>query len=106
AFPLAGGGHAAQPFGRRDTGAGGPGDLLDHPLGARVVAPQAALRRLHVRWVSRVSAGVGTSVRVHDRIEAIGKTAWDACAGSDNPFLSYDFLEALEASGCVAPRTG
>lgn len=31
---------------------------------------------------------------------------WDACAGSDNPFLSYAFLSALEDSACVAPDEG
>ena len=53
-----------------------------------------------------MSAGVSSSVRVHDTIDAIGRAAWDACAGLANPFLSYDFLEALESSGCVGPRTG
>ena len=39
------------------------------------------------------------SVQVHRDIAAIGAVAWDACAGAENPFLSYAFLEALEASG-------
>ncbi|WP_286830873.1 MULTISPECIES: GNAT family N-acetyltransferase [Kordiimonas] len=39
-------------------------------------------------------------------ITEIGRDAWDACAGSGNPFLSYDFLEALEESGCAAAETG
>ena len=51
-------------------------------------------------------AGATASVRVHDSIEAIGSAAWAACAGADNPFLYYDFLQALEESGCVSPRTG
>ncbi len=46
------------------------------------------------------------AVRVHDSIEGIGKATWDACAGADNPFVGYDFLQALEESGCVAPRAG
>ncbi|MDP9102692.1 MAG: GNAT family N-acetyltransferase [Pseudomonadota bacterium] len=49
-------------------------------------------------------------VRVHQSIAEIGQTAWDACNGSaeysHNPFTSYDFLSALEDSGCVAARTG
>jgi predicted N-acyltransferase len=35
-----------------------------------------------------------------------GRAAWDACAGPDNPFVSYDFLAALEDSGSAAPREG
>ena len=49
-------------------------------------------------------------VRVHPSISEIGKMAWDACNGASdyghNPFTSYDFLSALEDSGCVASRTG
>jgi predicted N-acyltransferase len=49
-------------------------------------------------------------VRVHSALAEIGKEAWDACnAASDyghNPFTAYDFLSALEDSGCVAARTG
>ncbi|HEX4112841.1 MAG TPA: GNAT family N-acetyltransferase [Stellaceae bacterium] len=46
------------------------------------------------------------SVKVHRSIDAIGREAWDSCAGTDNPFLSYAFLEALEASGSAAGDTG
>ena len=46
------------------------------------------------------------AARVHQGIESIGKAAWDACAGADNPFVGYDFLQALEESGCVTPRAG
>jgi hypothetical protein len=46
------------------------------------------------------------SVKVHRSIDAIGRDAWDACAGGDNPFLFYDFLEALEASGSAVADTG
>ncbi len=49
-------------------------------------------------------------VRVHTDIADIGKEAWDTCNGAagygHNPFTSYDFLSALEESGCVSPRTG
>ncbi|MEI8395320.1 MAG: GNAT family N-acetyltransferase [Rhodospirillaceae bacterium] len=31
---------------------------------------------------------------------------WDACAGSDNPFVSHAFFSALEESGSVSGRTG
>jgi predicted N-acyltransferase len=49
-------------------------------------------------------------IEAYGRIAEIGREAWDACAGNpahrDNPFLAFDFLDALEESGCAAPRTG
>lgn len=46
-------------------------------------------------------------VRVHRRIADIGRQAWDACAGpSGDPFVSFDFLDILEESGCAVDRTG
>ena len=46
-------------------------------------------------------------VRIHRRIADIGKDAWDACAGaSGDPFVSFDFLDILEESGCASDRTG
>jgi len=50
---------------------------------------------------------VKAEVRVHRRIAEIGREAWDACAGpSGDPFVSFDFLDALEESGCAIERTG
>jgi predicted N-acyltransferase len=46
--------------------------------------------------VARVGAGVS----------AIDAAAWDACAGSDNPFLTHAFLSALEESGSAVARMG
>ncbi|WP_369059943.1 GNAT family N-acetyltransferase [Caulobacter sp. 73W] len=47
------------------------------------------------------------AVRVHRRISEIGKEAWEACAAAHgDPFVSYDFLHALEESGCAVERTG
>jgi predicted N-acyltransferase len=50
------------------------------------------------------------AVRVHRRITEIGREAWDACAGNPahagNPFIAYDFLDALEQSDCAVERTG
>ncbi len=49
------------------------------------------------------------AVRVHRRISDIGREAWDACAPNGpgyNPFVAYDFLQALEESGCAVERTG
>jgi predicted N-acyltransferase len=46
------------------------------------------------------------TLAVYQRIDEIGQAAWDACAGDDNPFVSYAFLSALEDSGSVGGRTG
>jgi hypothetical protein len=46
------------------------------------------------------------AVEVVPSIEQIGKQAWNACAGRDDPFLSYEFLHALEVSGSVTAETG
>ncbi|MDB5445751.1 MAG: hypothetical protein JWQ97_1068, partial [Phenylobacterium sp.] len=50
------------------------------------------------------------AVRLHRRIAEIGREAWDACAGNPayagNPFMSFDFLDGLEAAGCAVERTG
>lgn len=39
-------------------------------------------------------------------ISSIGQNSWDSCHDGSNPFLSYDFLLALEESGSVAPDCG
>ena len=42
-------------------------------------------------------------------IDGIGKAdpaAWDACAGTDNPFLLHGFLAAMEESGSASARSG
>lgn len=45
---------------------------------------------------ARIAASVGALDRAH----------WDALAGSDNPFVSHDFLTSMEDSGSVGPGTG
>lgn len=39
-------------------------------------------------------------------ISAVGRDQWNACHDGSNPFVSYDFLEALEESGSVAVEEG
>lgn len=46
------------------------------------------------------------AVRILEQIDAIAEDEWDACAGSDNPFVCYRFLHALEESGSVDERSG
>jgi predicted N-acyltransferase len=50
--------------------------------------------------------GLKAAVRIHRRIAEVGREAWDACAGAGNPFVSFDFLDALEEAGCAADQTG
>ena len=46
-------------------------------------------------------------IRVHNTVAEIGRDAWDACAApTGDPFVSYDFLDACEASGSAVPREG
>jgi predicted N-acyltransferase len=46
------------------------------------------------------------TLRVETDITAIEAADWDACAGQDNPFVSHDFLSALEISGSAKRKTG
>ncbi len=54
--------------------------------------------------------GAPPRVALHGRIKEIGRAAWDACAAAPdyhaNPFVSFDFLDALEETGCAVERTG
>ncbi|MBI0476024.1 N-acetyltransferase [Sphingomonas sp. MA1305] len=44
--------------------------------------------------------------RLADGVRSIPADAWDACAGTANPFVSHGFLAALEESGSVGGRSG
>ena len=47
------------------------------------------------------------TIHVHNTVADIGRPAWDACAApSGDPFLSFDFLHACEASGSAVPQQG
>lgn len=46
-------------------------------------------------------------IHVHNAVADIGRAAWDTCAApSGDPFLSFDFLDACEASGSAVPQQG
>lgn len=46
-------------------------------------------------------------IHVHPSVADIGREAWDACAArTGDPFVSYDFLDACEASGSAVPAEG
>jgi predicted N-acyltransferase len=46
------------------------------------------------------------NVHLAGSVGALDRAGWDACAGPDNPFVSYDFLTILEESGSVGAGTG
>ena len=47
------------------------------------------------------------TLQVHGSIADIGKAAWETCAApTGDPFVSYDFLHACEASGSAVPSQG
>jgi hypothetical protein len=46
------------------------------------------------------------TLTLHQAIAEIPRADWDACAGPDNPFVSYAFLSAVEDSGSASARTG
>jgi predicted N-acyltransferase len=45
------------------------------------------------------------TVRLVQSLRDVGRDQWQALAGA-NPFMSYDFLELLESSGCASPKSG
>ncbi|MCR6660671.1 MAG: GNAT family N-acetyltransferase [Asticcacaulis sp.] len=46
------------------------------------------------------------SLKLHNRIAEIGESAWNGLRDDDNPFTSYAYLDALEATGCVDQASG
>jgi predicted N-acyltransferase len=46
------------------------------------------------------------TVRIVEHINEIPADQWDACTGGRNPFVGHAFLNALEESESVDPRTG
>ncbi len=41
-----------------------------------------------------------------DKLAIVDKNDWNRLAGDSNPFLRYEFLSALETTGCVGEGTG
>jgi predicted N-acyltransferase len=46
------------------------------------------------------------TLRTVPGISKVDPAAWDACAGSDNPFLLHGFLHAMEESGSASAKSG
>ncbi|KLE34483.1 GNAT family N-acetyltransferase [Aurantiacibacter luteus] len=51
-------------------------------------------------------ADLELTARIHPAVGAIDRAQWDALAGGGNPFVSHDFLTALEDSGSVGAGSG
>lgn len=52
------------------------------------------------------AGGLKLTASTYARISEIGQATWDRLAGTDNPFLSYAFLDALEESESCCAETG
>jgi predicted N-acyltransferase len=46
------------------------------------------------------------TLKLHNRIDDIGESAWNGLRDDDNPFTSFAYLEALETTGCVDQASG
>ncbi|MCY4264685.1 MAG: GNAT family N-acetyltransferase [Gammaproteobacteria bacterium] len=46
------------------------------------------------------------SLQFFDSIASIGRSQWNRLSGVDNPFMRYEFLHALECTGCTTAGTG
>lgn len=46
------------------------------------------------------------TLRTIEKISEVSAEDWNACCPNDHPFVSYEFLSALENSGCVNAETG
>ena len=49
---------------------------------------------------------MSVTARIGRGVAGFDAAAWDACAGTNNPFISHAFLSALEESGSATGRTG
>lgn len=56
--------------------------------------------------MSEARAHEGVTLRAHEGVAGVRKEDWDALAEGASPFLAWDFLAALEETGCVGERTG
>ena len=46
------------------------------------------------------------AIKIIKSLSEVSPEAWDACAGTDNPFIRHAFLSALEDSGSATGETG
>jgi predicted N-acyltransferase len=57
-------------------------------------------------YVRKMPDGDSFSLSLHSSIHEIDAQDWNACAGDHNPFVSFEFLSAVEDSGSAGSRTG
>ena len=50
--------------------------------------------------------GGGVNVKVLSSLEEVPASHWDACAGTENPFVSHTFLKTLEDSDAANGDAG
>lgn len=46
------------------------------------------------------------NIKIIQSLSEVDPAAWNRLLGTDNPFLRYEFLNALEAHGCIHPGNG
>lgn len=51
-------------------------------------------------------AGAAVTARFVDSIAEIGRVGWNGLTGTGNPFMRYEFLHALEETGCTDAASG
>ncbi len=56
--------------------------------------------------VNKLSWDHSVKVEIVESINEINARDWNHLVAADYPFLSHEFLHALENSGCVSPHTG
>ncbi len=56
--------------------------------------------------MSGADGAASLAARVGGSVGAFARDEWNALRGADNPFVSHEFLTALEDSGSVGPGTG
>ncbi len=49
---------------------------------------------------------IPVTIKAVGSMAAINAAGWNACAGSENPFVRHEFLDALEISGSATAETG
>ena len=65
-----------------------------------------SLRALLARRSSGLNTVDSVEAKLHRSMSEIDAARWRECFGEGDPFLSWDFLHGLEASGCTTTESG
>src|SRR5690606_26246455 len=72
-----------------------------------LASPGARRYRLGPSSRPRMSIPMPLTLRIHPAITDVPRNAWDALLDEEGtPFAEWEFLAALEESGCAAPERG